>query len=204
MANVSYKHVSKSNFQINSLHPSIREVVRDGIYYVNNNLLSGNAKVYVTDGYRTAEQQNALLKSGRDVTRAGAMKSYHNYGLAFDVGLFVSDNSGAGRKYIKNTQVILNKDYDDDDNPDFKECVTYFRDMLGFSWGGDWTGSFKDYPHFEVKVSLKALRSAYNAGYTFVDNNRKYVRLSYIMEQGHTVSLPYGADLSVENNVGNV
>lgn len=204
MANVSYKHVSKSNFQINTLHPSIREVVRDGIYYVNTNLLSNNAKVYVTDGYRTPEQQNALLTSGRGVTRAGAMKSYHNYGLAFDVGLFVSDDSGAGRKYIKNTQVILEKDYDDDENPDFLECVSYFRDMLGFAWGGDWTGGFKDYPHFEVKVKLKALQDAYKSGYTFVDNNRKYVKLSYIMEQGYTVSLPHGADLNAENSIGNV
>lgn len=204
----SYKHVTNSNKHINSLHPSIREVVGDGIYYVNKYLLRGNAKVYLVAGGRSKEEQKRLYdestkEGGKKVTNAPAGMSYHNYGLAFDVGLFVTDDPGGGREYITQSRVYLNNDYDGDTNPDFMECVNYFKYELGFSWGGDWR-SIKDNPHFEVKVNIKDLKAAYDAGNTFIDNGIKYVKLSYLVNNGYTVSLPQGANLNVENNIGDV
>lgn len=204
----SYGHVTNSNKYINSLHPAIRQVVSKGIYYVNHELLIGNAKVYLVDGYRSEKQQQdkydqSTKQGGQKVTNARAGESYHNYGLAFDVGLFVTDDPGAGRKYITNSRVYLNDDYDDDGNADFREFMVYFRDRLGFRWGGQFK-SFYDPSHFEVKVNIKDLRAAYKAGNTFIDNGIKYVKLSYLVNNGYTVSLPYGANLNVENNIGDV
>ena len=104
-----------------------------------------NAKVIA--GLRTYAEQEALYAQGRTkpgkvVTKARGGHSIHNFGLAFDVGVF-----------------------SDDDNTYHGESPSYrtlgeIGEGLGLAWGGRW--KFVDEPHFEYKhgKTLAALRDA--------------------------------------------
>ena len=52
-----------------------------------------------------------------------------------------------------------------DVNHDWMTVVNIFKSH-GFNWGGDFAGSFKDYPHLEMKfgTNWQALLAKYNAG----------------------------------------
>lgn len=107
-------------------------------------------KVKVICGTRSWAEQDALYAQGR--TRAGARVtnvrgggSWHNYGLAFDIGLF------DGGRYVT------------EDGP-YKKLVQAVGVPAGFEWGGNWT-SFKDYPHMQYVGrygSLAAAKAAMN------------------------------------------
>lgn len=100
--------------------------------------------ILITDGYRSAEEQNALYRQGRSdpgaiVTNAKGGDSYHNYGLAVDFALRTADGG-----------VIWDMEADGNGNgkSDWMEVVALAR-QLGFAWGGDWQ-SFPDYPHLQM------------------------------------------------------
>lgn len=93
----------------------------------------------VISGLRSWQQQAALYaqgrtKPGRIVTKARPGSSWHNYGLAIDLGLF------AGGKYL------------DEAAPARAEKV--YRDLgalaatMGLEWAGTWK-SFPEGPHFQ-------------------------------------------------------
>lgn len=89
---------------------------------------------------RTFAESDLLYQKGRTrpgpiVTNARAGQSYHNYGLALDFCLQV------------NGKLVWEV------NKDWMTVVECFKE-LGFSWGGDWTGGFKDYPHLEKHFDL--------------------------------------------------
>lgn len=98
-------------------------------------------------GTRDWAEQNALYAKGRTttgpkVTNARAGSSFHNYGVAFDIGLFTATGAylTAGEPYRK----LIEKA----GVPD------------GCIWGGHFK-SFKDYPHVESHASgasITALR----------------------------------------------
>lgn len=94
--------------------------------------------VRIISGLRTYAEQDALYAKGRTapgpkVTNARAGFSNHNFGTAWDIGLF------EGKKYLT-------------DSPLYKEIGEISR-SLGLKWGGDFK-SFKDYPHYEVSTGL--------------------------------------------------
>lgn len=104
--------------------------------------------VVITDGFRSAADQDQLYKKGRAVsgsivTNAKGGESYHNYGLAVDFALKTSSG-----------QVIWDMEYDGNKNskPDWYEVVDLAKN-LGFTWGGDWV-KFKDYPHLQMDFGL--------------------------------------------------
>lgn len=102
-------------------------------------------KPLVTQGRRTVEEQNALYaqgrtKPGQKVTNARGGESWHNYGLALDLGFL----DGEGKLV-----------YDVDWN-----IVGKVGQKIGFSWGGAWT-LFKDRPHFELTGGLR-IKDVYN------------------------------------------
>ncbi|WP_251551074.1 M15 family metallopeptidase [Neobacillus muris] len=104
--------------------------------------------VVITDGFRSAKEQDRLYKQGRTtdgniVTHAKGGESYHNYGLAIDFALQTPSGD-----------VIWDMEYDGNQNgkADWKEVVTMAK-ALGFKWGGDWA-KFKDYPHLEMDFGL--------------------------------------------------
>jgi peptidoglycan L-alanyl-D-glutamate endopeptidase CwlK len=81
------------------------------------------------------------------VTKARPGSSYHNYGLAFDLGLF------KGGKYL------------DSSNPALAEKIYKKLGELAVSMGIEWAGNwktFKESPHFQITGgrSLSQLKSA--------------------------------------------
>ena len=69
------------------------------------------------------------------MTNARGGQSYHNYGRAIDV-VIMEDGQPNWQKRI-------------DDN------VANIGAQQGFSWGGNWSGGFQDYPHFEMPLGQK-------------------------------------------------
>ena len=91
--------------------------------------------IKLISGLRTYEEQNALFAKGRTtpgpiVTNARGGFSNHNFGIAFDVGVF------RGTAYVP-------------ESPQYKAVGAIGVD-LGLEWGGNWT-SIKDEPHFQLR-----------------------------------------------------
>ncbi len=96
--------------------------------------------IKVISGLRTYEEQNELFSQGRTnpgriVTRARAGFSNHNFGIAFDIGVF------EGNKYL-------------DDSPKYKAVGILGMD-LGLEWGGNWK-TIVDQPHFQLRPKWAA------------------------------------------------
>lgn len=128
--------------RINKLHPFIREEMKNIIELCNKNL-NGKAKVRITQGLRTIEEQNQLYAQGRTlpgkkVTHAKGGQSVHNYGFAVDICLIINN---------KEASWDTKKDWDNDTIADWYECVKIFA-SFGWEWGGNWKKN-KDLPHFD-------------------------------------------------------
>ena len=91
--------------------------------------------IKVISGTRTYEEQNVhyeqgRTKPGRVVTNARGGYSNHNFGIAFDIGVF------EGGRYL-------------DESPAYK-AVGALGMKLGLEWGGNWK-SIQDEPHFQLR-----------------------------------------------------
>jgi peptidoglycan L-alanyl-D-glutamate endopeptidase CwlK len=91
--------------------------------------------IKVISGLRTYDEQNDLYAQGRTkpgkiVTNARGGYSNHNFGIAFDVGVF------EGSKYL-------------DESPKYKAVGVLGMD-LGLEWGGNWK-TIQDEPHFQLR-----------------------------------------------------
>lgn len=87
-----------------------------------------NIQIRIISGTRSYAEQDALYAKGRTedgdvVTNAKGGYSNHNFGIAFDVGVF------EGSKYLG-------------ESPKYK-AIGALGVQLGLSWGGSWN-SFKD------------------------------------------------------------
>ncbi len=96
--------------------------------------------VKIISGTRSFAEQNELFKKGRFgnpghiVTKARGGFSNHNFGIAWDIGLF------DGGEYLTSSQA-------------YEEAALSGKgDEL--VWGGDWQ-SFKDTPHYQLDTGLK-------------------------------------------------
>ncbi|MDR6544569.1 peptidoglycan L-alanyl-D-glutamate endopeptidase CwlK [Chryseobacterium rhizosphaerae] len=126
------------------LHPLVRDEVKQIIKECDK-ALTGRAKIRITQGLRSFEEQERLYAIGRltsekKVTNAKAGQSIHNYGFAVDICLIID-----GKMASWDTA----KDWDNDRVADWYECVKIFA-RHGWDWGGNWK-TFKDLPHFEKK-----------------------------------------------------
>jgi peptidoglycan L-alanyl-D-glutamate endopeptidase CwlK len=91
--------------------------------------------IKIISGTRTFAEQDALYeqgrtKSGRIVTNARGGYSNHNFGIAFDIGVF------EGGRYL-------------DESPAYK-AVGALGMKLGLEWGGNWK-TIQDEPHFQFR-----------------------------------------------------
>ena len=99
----------------------------------------------IISGTRDYEEQNALFRQGRfgnpgkKVTNARGGQSWHNFGLAWDIGLF------EGGKYV-----TLDTKY--------RQAAAHGK-VAGLEWGGDWK-TFPDVPHYPVGVEGRTIGSA--------------------------------------------
>lgn len=125
------KHVDdRSESIIATLHPRLANPARQ---FVRAAAAKG-ITIRLISGLRTYAEQDALYAKGRTaggskVTNARAGDSWHNHGVAFDIGVF------NGKEYIPESPHYMTL------GPIGESC--------GFSWGGRWK-SFKDYPHYEL------------------------------------------------------
>ena len=134
--------------RIAKLHPKVRAEVTEIIKQCDE-ALQGRAKIRITQGLRTFEEQELLYAKGRltkepKVTNAKAGQSIHNYGLAVDICLIIDG---------KEASFDTKKDWDGDQIADWYECVKIFA-KNGWDWGGNWV-KFKDLPYFERRFLPK-------------------------------------------------
>ena len=108
----------------------------------------------IISGTRTYAQQATLFKQGRFgnpgpiVTNARAGFSNHNFGIAWDIGIFT-----AGGGYIPN-------------GPQYDHAAQHgLSGATSLEWGGNWTG-LVDKPHYQLNlgISVSALREAFETG----------------------------------------
>lgn len=137
----------RSEQNIATLLPDAQRAARALLTAVNNTLRKSNAcnaSIKVISGSRTYDEQNALYAKGRTepgaiVTNCRGGYSNHNFGIAFDIGVFGPD----GHYYAEHSA------YD---------IAGEIGKSLGLAWGGDWN-SFQDKPHFELRPDWAAKMS---------------------------------------------
>jgi len=122
---------SRSEKNISSLDPKIQSLARTLVHKA----ASVGITIKVISGLRTYEEQDALYAQGRTkpgkiVTNARAGYSNHNFGIAFDIGVF------EGNKYLG-------------ESPKYKAVGMLGMD-IGLEWGGSWK-SIVDEPHFQLR-----------------------------------------------------
>lgn len=120
----------RSEGVIATLHPAVHDVARALVHRAAGQGIT----VKLISGTRTYAEQNALYQKGRTapgprVTNATGGYSNHNFGIAFDVGIF------SGNRYLE-------------ESPAYKAVGAIGVD-LGLSWGGNWK-SLVDEPHFQL------------------------------------------------------
>lgn len=135
--------------RIKRAHPRLREELELQYLECNNDILGKGVRLRFSHVYRSRKEQQALYdqgrtKPGKKVTNAKPGRSYHNYGLAFDIVLLY-DNDGNGTFEEASWDMV--RDGDSDKKADWSEVVEFFKSK-GWEWGGDFR-SFKDYPHFQ-------------------------------------------------------
>lgn len=120
---------------LNHLHPKVKSLAENFLVQANAYLARYGYQVKVISTLRNNKEQADLYAQGRTkpgkiVTNAGPGKSVHNFGCAFDIGIFRDGiyNPPAGDKY-----------YDE---------ISKIGKTIGLEWGGDWI-SIKDRPHYQ-------------------------------------------------------
>jgi peptidoglycan LD-endopeptidase CwlK len=90
----------------------------------------------IISGTRTYAEQDALFKKRPRVTKARGGQSNHNFGIAWDVGIFES-----GKYYEGNTKK---------EDRAYEELGAFIKENVsGLEWGGDWK-RFVDKPHYQL------------------------------------------------------
>ncbi len=88
------------------------------------------------EGYRSPQRQEQLASMGEHVTKVGAFRSYHQFGLAAD-SAFLRD----GKVVISERDPWAMRGY---------ELYGEVAASLGMTWGGGWR-NLKDYGHVELR-----------------------------------------------------
>jgi hypothetical protein len=133
----TFLNMEDSLNKLQQLHPKIREAA---IQVYNESVKATPEGVHpiITQTFRSFEESDAIYAQGRTkpgsiVSNSKAGQSYHNYGLAIDFAVLI--NGKMVWVTDANWMIVVNT---------FKK--------YGFTWGGDFAGSFKDYPHLENKL----------------------------------------------------
>lgn len=127
---------ARSERMIATLLPEVRTYARALVHAAR---VQG-IEVRIISGTRTYAQQDELYARGRTtsgprVTNSRGGYSNHNFGIAFDVGIFENQT------YLE-------------ESPAYK-AVGAMGKSLGLEWGGDWR-SFIDEPHFQLRPGWAA------------------------------------------------
>lgn len=139
-----------------TLLPKVQDMALD-FYVKAQKVLSGTGvDVRIISGTRSYAEQNDLYAIGRTketsrrpVTNAKGGYSNHNFGIAFDIGLF------RAAKYIPESALYAK--------------LGPVGEAVGLEWGGRWK-TFKDEPHYEYPtgLTLAQMRSRVAQGVSIV------------------------------------
>ena len=143
---------SLSERSILTLNPKAQEAARAFLKKVR---AADIGDIRIVSGTRTYAEQNALYRKGRFgnpppvVTKAKGGQSNHNFGIAWDIGIF------------RNGQYL--------DKPDLYERAARAGLVDSLEWGGDWK-SFKDLPHFQLATGnpIKLVCAKFENGQAYV------------------------------------
>lgn len=131
----------RSESNIGTLLPDTQRAARSFLKRATN--LAG-FDVRIISGSRTYAEQDQLYRKGRFgnpgpiVTKAKGGQSNHNFGIAWDVGIFqngkylTGDSKSEAKIYKQLAEVALSSDLE---------------------WGGNWT-SIVDMPHYQLKLNF--------------------------------------------------
>jgi len=139
-----YQPDPTSSKNIATLNPAAQEAAQNFLKRANEVAGQQGYSVKIISGTRTYEEQDRLYAQGRSqagniVTNAKGGQSNHNFGIAFDVGVFKNG------KYIEESPVYAQ----------LGEIGT----AAGLEWGGNWA-SIKDEPHFQLNTGLTTTQLA--------------------------------------------
>ena len=121
----------RSEKYIATLLPEVRPMARALV----QKAAAVGIRIKVISGFRTYEEQATLYAQGRTepgkvVTNARPGYSNHNFGIAFDIGVF------EGNSYLP-------------ESPKYQALGALGID-IGLEWGGSWKAFF-DAPHFQLR-----------------------------------------------------
>lgn len=114
--------------------------------------------VRLISGTRTYAEQDALYRQGRSgntlpkVTNARGGQSNHNFGIAWDIGLFENGKYIVADSKYKQVPVLV------------------LPQLPELEWGGNWN-TFPDFPHYQLKAvseSIAAVRGLFENGAEYV------------------------------------
>lgn len=153
----TYDPRSESN--LITLAPKAQIAARKFLQILKNNATLKNAgkEVRIISGTRTYAEQDTIYAQGRNgnpgpiVTYAKGGQSNHNFGIAWDIGIF---HNGA---YIT-------------DDAEYRLIADLVRHSLpDLEWGGNWKRP--DYPHYQhksISADLTVVRTDFEAGVVYV------------------------------------
>jgi peptidoglycan L-alanyl-D-glutamate endopeptidase CwlK len=143
---------NRSEDNIKTLAPKAQILARRFL-----NALS-NFDVRIISGTRTYAEQNALYRKGRygnteqKVTNAKGGQSNHNFGIAWDIGLFENGSYiTSDLKYRELAAIVLPQ-------------------IPALEWGGNWL-TFQDSPHYQlpaVSNKISEIKKLFEAGNAIV------------------------------------
>jgi peptidoglycan LD-endopeptidase CwlK len=126
----------RSEKVIATLLPEVRPMARALVQKAADN----GVRIKLISGLRSYAEQDALYAKGRSapgpiVTKAKGGFSNHNFGIAFDIGVF------EGSAYLP-------------ESPKYK-AVGVLGAELGLEWGGNWK-TIVDQPHYQLRPEWAA------------------------------------------------
>lgn len=146
---------SRTEMNIYSLHLKAQKTAR----IFMNTMLAAGIGAKIISGTRTYLEQNELFRKGRygnpppRVTNARGGSSNHNFGIAWDIGLFTQSGGYITKAgpYNEAAHVVMSGLIPD------------------LEWGGHWTG-FVDPPHYQLATTLllSEVRERFEKGQPYI------------------------------------
>ncbi|HEX8197799.1 MAG TPA: M15 family metallopeptidase [Pyrinomonadaceae bacterium] len=144
----------RSERRIQTLHLKAQEAGRTFLTAVRAQGIDAR----IISGTRTYAEQNVLYRKGRfgnpppRVTNARGGQSNHNFGIAWDIGIFQNGN------YLPESPLY-----------DQAAQIGLAAGIVGLEWGGNWI-NFKDRPHYQMatQFNITQIRQRFEDGQSYL------------------------------------
>lgn len=146
---------ARSERCIHTLNPKAQELARRFLKAIRD----AGINARIISGTRTYAEQNVIFSKGRfgnpppKVTNARGGQSNHNFGIAWDIGIFSDDGKYLGESplYKKAGQAAL------------------AAGITNLEWGGNWK-TFVDQPHYQhtTGITITDIRTRFESGKGFI------------------------------------